>query len=442
MRIQANRYLEAAKKEGIDPFILDGGTGENVSISVTNGEVESQEIGTIAKLTGIGLYQGKRGVFTIDSIRGDNVSFMMDSLKESALYGKEYEENNFYNKGERCSPCKSALKDFKPATIKELKDFALELCEEVKKRDERLKEVSIDLSMSLDDCFAYSSFGFKRKLQKKYFYGSISVVAIDEEGEPRSGGITFKSMKNLEDFKAEGRKVIDKAIHSAVDFFKSRAIKSKMYNVVIDPDCVSALLSFLMHHFDAKAVQKHLSLFEGKIDQKILSDKLTIRHTPHAVSINAQAYDDDLAPTKDFDLIKKGVLKDYFYSVETANKENRETNGCSGGNGTGQPILLTVKPGKYSLKDLFKKMKNGVYITTVSGLNSGIDSQTLNFSLPISGYQVKDGKIEKAFSMSILAGNLKDLFENITAVGSNSEEHGIVIAPSLLVKKLSISGDK
>jgi PmbA protein len=85
-------------------------------------------------------------------------------------------------------------------------------------------------------------------------------------------------------------------------------------------------------------------------------------------------------------------------------------------------------------------MKDGLYITSVSGLNSGINGQTLDFSLPCQGYVIKDGKIEKATSMIVMAGNLKTLFNSIVALGNDIRYSAGTFAPSVLVKGISISG--
>jgi PmbA protein len=199
-------------------------------------------------------------------------------------------------------------------------------------------------------------------------------------------------------------------------------------------------LDFYLSQLNAKSVQKHLSVFEGKINQPIASPKLTLLHTPHSTAMAATSYDSDGVPTQDFAIIKKGVLQDYFYSMETANIDKRQSNGCSSGRGNGSPIVVTVKPGKMTIDQLLAKMGTGLYISDISGLNSGIDSQTLNFSLPCQGYWVENGKIVKAVSMIIVAGNLKDVFENIKAVGNDSLLRDSTITPSLLISGLAFSG--
>ena len=93
-----------------------------------------------------------------------------------------------------------------------------------------------------------------------------------------------------------------------------------------------------------------------------------------------------------------------------------------------------------SKEDLFAKIKNGLYINDVSGLNSGIDSTSLNFSLPCQGYVIKDGKKDKAVSMIIMAGNLLDLFNDVSYIGSDVYDDSSIITPSIAVKKLQVSG--
>ena len=99
-----------------------------------------------------------------------------------------------------------------------------------------------------------------------------------------------------------------------------------------------------------------------------------------------------------------------------------------------------MKPGKESKEKLFAKVKDGIYLTSVSGLNTGIDSASLSFSLPCSGYLIKDGKKAEAFSMMIVSGNIKELFENVVALGNDVEDEVSLFTPSMVVKKLHYSG--
>lgn len=440
MIINTKKYFEEAKKRGLEVFSLSYSVSTETSVEIFNGEVESQQIGSSQDVSGSGLIDGKIGSYGTDVIDKNTPEMMMDAIVESGKFGREEKIENYYAGGKRYRKANVALKEFKTSSLKELRDAGLLLCKKIQDKDSRIKKVTVSLSMTESDSFKTNTLGLKCKEKKAFFIGYYEIVAEDEDKEPRTGGNVFFSFLSLDDLMNEADKKLDATIHEAVDFFKTGPCASKKYKAVLSQSAVADLMSFFMSQLNAKSVHKHLSVFEGKVGQEIVSKKLTILHTPHVTAPEATCYDSDGYPTQDFTVIQRGVLKTYFYSVETANEDNIESNGCASGIGNGSPSVLTVKPGTKSLNDLFAKVNNGIYITSVSGLNSGINAQTLDYSLPCKGYLVKDGKIDKAVSMIVCAGNLKDLFENVIEVANDVEYHSGAFTPSVLVKNFSISG--
>ncbi len=440
MSINLKKYFEEGKKLGLDPYQISFGTSTETTVSVFNNEVETQQIGASSSVSAKGLYEGKIGHFSTDAIDSNTAELMAKSCLESAKYGREDKADNFFKGGKKYRKAKVYFADFVPSSLKDLRAFALEISKIAQAKDKRITKTQVDITMTEGTSLKANSLGLKCKDKSIVYVGYVSLVAENEKGEPRSGGYMFTSFHNLDELKVNALKAIDHASKDALDFFGSGAVKGKNYKVVLSPDSVASLLSFYVGQLSAKSVHKHLSLFEGKINTEIASTCLTILHTPHVSALGASSFDSDGEPTCDFPVIKKGVLVNYFQSLETANEEHIESNGCGQGNGNAGPVVLTVKPGRYSRDDLFKKMNNGLYINSISGLNSGIDGQTLDFSLPCQGYVIKDGEVKEATSMIICAGNLKTLFESIKAVGNDSETFSSTITPSILVKQLAISG--
>ena len=440
MKIDTKKYLQAGIDKGFDVYQISYGHSTDTSVCLIDGEIENQTIGEVSSISAKGLLNGKIGFFATDAIDKDTPSLLADNAYESALYGKEESADNFFDGKAKYKKAKTSLKEFKSATLHDLRKLSLELYQYAKKQDSKITQVEINLSLENGSRRLINNLGLDCKTEMKTFCGGINIIATDTDGEHRSGGAFFYSFKSLDDLKEKALIKINDAVHAAVDFFKSGPTKGKNYKVVLSPNVVSALLSFYVSQLSAKLVKQHLSVFEGKLSEQITSKVLTIKHTPHISCLSATPFDSEGVPTQDFTLIDKGVLKTYFYSLETAHHFNVEPNGCASGNGGASPIALSVKAGKYSLEKLFEKASDGIYINDVSGLNSGIDATSLNFSLPCQGYLIKDGKKDKAISMIIMAGNLLDLFNNVKAVGSDLHVGTGFVTPSLLVKKLAISG--
>lgn len=434
-------YFSEAEKLGLDPYQISFSVSEETDVEVFNGEVKSQEIGSTQGISASGILNGNKGGFSTDCVDSKTPALLARQAYESAKYGKEAKREDYFAGGLKYHRSLYSKKNVVPATLKELRDFALEYCKKVESYSPLIKKTSVSVSMIRGKGEKANSLGLKCSNEFLYFSCSVEIIAENDSHEPRSNYKAFWSMISLDDLKKKGDLVIDELVSGCLDFFGSKAESSKKYKIVLSPSSANILLSYYLSHLNAKKVQKHLSIFEGKLNTKIASENITLTNMPFLKKPGYAIYDADGYPTREFTFVEKGVLKDYFYSVETANVDHRESNGCADGGGNGSAVLVSMKPGRLSQDGLFHKMKNGLYIQNLNGLNSGINGQTLDFSLPCEGYVIKDGKKDKAFSMMVVAGNLKDVFENVVAVGNDILEMFGRYIPSLLIRPLMVSGE-
>lgn len=434
-------YFAEAEKLGLDPYQISFSLSEETDVEVFNDEVESQEIGSTQGISAIGILDGKKGSFSTDCIDRETPELLARQVYESARYGKEARKEDYFAGGLKYHRSLFSKKNVVPATLKELRDFALDYSKRVSSYSPLIKKTNVSLCMVKAKSEKINSLGLKCSDTGLYFSCSVEIIAENDSHEPRSNYKSFWSMTSLEDLKSKSEEVIPELVSVCIDFFGSMAEASKKYKIVFSPSCTATLLSYYLSQLNAKKVQKHLSAFEGKMNTKIASANITLKNMPFLKKPGNSIYDADGYPTKEFTFIEKGVLKDYFYSVESANADHRKSNGCASGDGNGSPILVSMKPGRLSQDGLFHKMKDGLYIKSLEGLNSGINGQTLDFSLPCSGYVIKDGVKGKAFSMMVVAGNVKDVFENVISVGNDISERFGRYIPSILIRPLMVSGD-
>ena len=101
---------------------------------------------------------------------------------------------------------------------------------------------------------------------------------------------------------------------------------------------------------------------------------------------------------------------------------------------------VIIKPGRQSFDETVSKIKKGIYITEISGIHAGLNSQSGEFNLQSQGYLIEDGKITKPLSLIVLSGNLFEMFNNIATICSDSKDILDTRVPSILIKKLSVSG--
>ena len=134
-------------------------------------------------------------------------------------------------------------------------------------------------------------------------------------------------------------------------------------------------------------------------------------------------FDDEGVACRKQDIIKRGVLKTYLYTLETAAKDGVEPTGNgarNAGKAKASMEYIVVKPGRKSEEEILSKIKEGVYITDLEGLHAGLNARSGNFSLQAQGFMIRDGKIAEPLSLITLAGNLQNIFNNIKDIANNS----------------------
>lgn len=440
MKINVEQYFQEAKKLNIEPYQIKYGVSTEYIVAVFNGEVEEQQIGAKQYICSLGIYDGKQGKFATDCIDKNTPALLAKKVYENSLYANDSVKTSFVSEHLKYKKIKMPKEKFQQSTIEDLRKFSLSLYDEIKDRNPLLNPISVETSMVLSEGSRSNSYGVSLSSKRKIYYCSFS-VGITKDNDTRTASQYVMSYISLDDLRLEADKVIDRVISDAVDFVGSTSVKSKQYKAIFDRDCIDSLLRCYLSQLNAKMVEKHLSIFEDKINTQITSKCLTIKNTPHRLSPSATIADSESYPTQDFTIVKNGILQTYFHSLETAKNMNVQPNGCATGNGNASFISLSVKPSKLSIDDLFNKMNNGLYVTSISGLNSGLNSRTMDFSLPCEGYVIENGKMSKTFSMMVVAGNLKDLFNSVVAISNDIDEKQGQFIPSMLIKKISFAGN-
>ena len=441
MKLNDKKFFALAEEEGIEAAEVTINEASSLSVSIFHSEVDSLTNNSSYELVARGIYKGKMGSVSVDHVDKNSPELFVKEIKRGASI-IENDDPVFIFKGSEKYHKKRVFKnvDFSE-NIQEKVGILLEIEKKLLAFDKRINEV-VTVGYEADNSFYKKTNSYGLKLsQKKNSYTYFAEVTAKDGDEIRTGFSVFASFDenefNLNSF-------VEKVAKDALQKLGSVQCESKKYPVVLNPECVATLVSFLISSLDADEVQKHTSLLEGKLHQQVLSKKLTVIENPLEKNLFFRYFDDEGVATNKKYLIKKGVVETYLYTLQTAAKDGVEPTGNGTGlgkasAGTGYAI---VKPGKKSEDDMLSTIKEGVYITELSGLHSGMNAQSGNFSLQCAGFMIRDGKKAEPLALITVAGNLLNVFNNIKCIANNSK---LVIAnqmscPSILVGKLAISG--
>lgn len=434
-------FFKLAKEAGLEESELYIGSSYSLSFSLFHGEVDKYKNSNSFTILARGKFNGKMGTAACDVWNKEKAAYLVNEIKANAKVIENDDPVFIFKGSEKYHKINTFNKDlYSVPTEKKLADLK-ELEKKIKAADQRITEVeTVAYEESMETTTILNSHGLKlaQKINYFLFYGG----AVSKSGEQtKTGGDMFFD-NDYSKFNVD--ELATKIAKDATAKLDGEACASSTYKAILSQDVISSLIGAYIGNADAEDVQKHSSLFIGKLNEKVASSKVTIEDKPLQKSVFAKWFDDEGVATYNKTIIKNGVLKTYLYNLTTAQKEGVQTTGNAsrGGGKMGiSPFFLYMHPGKKSEEELFKTVGDGVYITEVSGLHAGLNPQSGNFSLLSTGFLIKDGKIDRPLDIITVSGNLVELFKSIVEVSSASKTFPSGInCPSVMLNKIEVSG--
>ena len=435
-----DKLFNLAKEKGIAEIELSFSNSSELSFSLFHGEVDSYNSSSSSSYVIRGIYNGKLGSVVSDVYSNDLVEYFVNKIIENAKF-VENEDPVFIFKGsEKYKKINTFNKELGEISADKKLALLHQLEEKIKTGDPRIVEVEqVGYEESFSTSTIINSHGLKLSQKNDYFvfWGS----ALAKEGEQAKSGfdLLFDNDLNKFDVDALAKRVVKKTVSQ----LGGEPCASANYRAVLAPEVVKDLLKAYISSAYAEDVQKKSSLFIDKLGQKVASSKVTVEDKPLAKTVFARYFDDEGVATYNKAIIKNGILQTYLYNLTSAAIEGVQSTGNGAGGGSKMHTsewYLEMKPGKKSQEELFQEVNNGVYITNVMGLHAGLNEQSGNFSLQSTGYRIENGKLGKGLDIITINGNLVELFNNIQLVGSDSKEFIGSKVPSVVIKKLGVSG--
>lgn len=241
---------------------------------------------------------------------------------------------------------------------------------------------------------------------------------------------TSRSAEGLDEHRSVGRRAAERTIAR----LGARKMKTMKAPVVF---CAELARGFLGHAIGAiagGAQYRRASFLQGSSGQKIFPEFLQIHERPHIPgALRSAPFDAEGVATSDRDLVIDGILQGYILGSYSARRLGLETTGNAGG-----AHNLLVPGNVEGLSDLLKMMGSGVLVHELIG--QGVNAVTGDYSRGAVGYRVEGGEITYPVHEFTIAGNLKDLYLRIAAIGTDVDVRGGIHCGSILVDEMAISG--
>ena len=224
----------------------------------------------------------------------------------------------------------------------------------------------------------------------------------------------------------------------------ARKAKTAQVPIVFDPMVSTSILEHIFEGVNGDSVYRGASFLAGKLGQKIAGDNVNIIDDGTIVGgFGTSPFDGEGVPTRRTVVVENGVLKSYLLNTYTAKKLGMQTTGNAARGLAGTPGIgpgnYFLQPGARTPKELIAGIKEGLYVTEFLG--QGVNLVTGDYSRGASGMWISGGEFAYPVEEITVAGNLKELFFNISEIANDLEFRGSVAAPTLRVDGLMVGGE-
>ncbi len=285
-----------------------------------------------------------------------------------------------------------------------------------------------------------TSNGFARGYARSGHSVAVSVIAgegLGMESDYEYASTVFGA--ELEDPAAVGRRAGERAVRR----LGAKKPPTKRLPVVYDPRISNSLLRHLAGAISGPAIARGTSFLKDKLNEAIFAEGITIvddPHRPHGLA--SKPFDGEGLANRRLNIVERGRLTTWILDLSSARQLGMTSTGHASRGISSPPSPSTsnlyMEPGKLTPAELLADIDDGFYITGMMGM--GINGVTGDYSRGASGFRIEKGELTTPISEATVAGNLKDMFRNITPANDLVFKYA-TNAPTLRIDGMMLAGN-
>jgi PmbA protein len=287
-----------------------------------------------------------------------------------------------------------------------------------------------------------NSLGFLGEYRRSYCSVAAVPIAQDENGAMQRDYwySVARSLNRVESPEHVGKVAAQRALRR----LGARKVKTQHVPIILDPLVATSILEHIFEGVNGDSVYRGASFLAGKLGQKIAASQVTVIDDGTMVGgFGTSPFDGEGVPTRRTVVIENGVLTSYLLNTYTAKKLGLHTTGNASRGLAGTPGIgpgnYFLQPGPKTSQELIGGVKQGLYVTEFMGM--GVNLVTGDYSRGASGLWISGGELTYPVEEITVAGNLKDMFLNISEVASDLEFRGAVASPTIRMDGLTVGGE-
>jgi PmbA protein len=266
---------------------------------------------------------------------------------------------------------------------------------------------------------------------------TISVAPIAGKGARMQRDDWYSSQRNAKKL-ATPETVGRYAAERALARLNARTLKTRKCPVLFEAPLAAGLVGAFVQAVSGGAMYRKSTFLLDTLGTQIFPHHINAMEDPHVIgAVGSSPFDDEGVKTQKRDIVSNGVLNGYFLSTYSARKLGMQTTGNAGGShNLSFSSSLTKRSDNFV--QMLKKMGTGLLVTELMG--QGVNYVTGDYSRGASGFWVENGVIQYPVEEITIAGHMREMFQQIVAVGSDTLTRGTKTTGSILIENMTIAG--
>jgi PmbA protein len=287
-----------------------------------------------------------------------------------------------------------------------------------------------------------NSRGFVGEYRRSYCSVAAMPIAQTEQGGMQRD-YWFSSARTLGKL-ASPESIGAEAARRTLRRLNARRVATQRVPIVFAPEIARSLVGNIFEAANGDSVYRGASFWANQLGQQVASSNVTVTDDGTIPGLFGTApFDGEGLPTRRTVIVENGVLKNYLLNTYTGRKLSMQSTGNASRGLAGTPGIgagnLFLENGSVSPQQLLADVKVGLYVTELMGF--GVNMVTGDYSRGAAGLWIENGELTFAVEEITIAGNLKEMLNNVTAIANDLEFRGAVASPTLRIDGMTIAGE-
>lgn len=445
LRAIADRIVQSAGPgEEIEAYVS---TGRETSVKVVDGELESLTTATSNSVAIRVVREYRQGIAVAGTLDPEVILDTLAAARENAHYGTP-DEHVRISTPEDCGDTSAPSLDVweedvltTPTADKIAITTALDAA--TRARDPRVGRVeSSEYGDNAGHTVVCNSNGVS--VARRRTSTGLSVVALADERDAAYSGYGFSVRRGFAALDLE--EAVTRAVERAASLLGAKPIATTRLPVIFDPLVARSFVGLLASMTNGDAVVRGRALFADRVGDEIAAPHVTLVENPrNTESFGATTTDSEGLATRAVTLIEGGVLRGFLHNLYTGSRSGSgstasATRSLSRPPGVGVRAL-SLLPGTSSAEDIMRAAGTALYVVSLSGMHSGTNAVTGDFSVGAQGYMIRNGERAEPVREVTIASTIPKMLLDLAQVGNDTTWlSGSTAGNTLLFSEMAVSG--